>query len=162
LKKFRFSLFYALLLMLTTPFHLQLERLFVRLSWFRLLNYALLGVLLAFFAVAFVRAFAGKKIHEIGGVLFAAAVIFYFMFQRRIFLSLTRFSLLLHIAEFFLLGWILFKENKRSFSPAAVLILFASAIGFEAVQLIMPDRIFELNDIWINCLSGLAGFLAGL
>lgn len=162
MKKFRFSLFYSFLLMLTTPFHLQLERLFVRLSCFRFLNYAFLGILIAFFAVAFVRALAGKKIYELSGVLFAAAVIFYFMFQRRIFLNLSRFSLLLHIAEFFLLGWILFKENKRSFSPVSILILFASAIGFEAIQLVIPGRIFELNDIWINCLSGLAGFLAGL
>jgi glycopeptide antibiotics resistance protein len=121
-----------------------------------------LGILIAFFVVAFVRAFAGKKIYELSGVLFAAAVIFYFMFQRRIFLNLSRFSLLLHIAEFFLLGWILFKENKRSFSPIPILILFASTIGFEAIQLVIPGRIFELNDIWINCLSGLAGFLAGL
>lgn len=162
MKKYKFSLVYAALLMLTTPFHVQLERLIIRLSWFRLLNYALLGVLLAFFAVAFVRALSGKKIHEMGGVLFSAAVIFYFMFQRRIFLSLTRFSLLLHIAEFFLLGWILFRENKKGFSPVPILILLISAIGSEAVQLVIPGRIFEWNDIWINCISGMAGFLAGL
>ena len=162
MKKFRFSIFYTLLLAASTPFHLQLERFFIQQHWLRLLNYILLGILIAFFAVAFLKSVAEKKIFELAGVLLSAGVVFYFLFQRRIFLNVSRFSLLLHIAEFFLLGWILFRENKRNFSLVPLLGLFAAAIGFEAIQMVMPDRIFDLNDIWINCLSGLAGFLAGL
>lgn len=151
-----------LLLAVTTPFHVQLERFFIRQHWFRLFNYVLLGILIAFFVVAFFKAMAGKKISELAGVLLAAGMVFYFLFQRRIFLNFSRFSLLLHIAEFFLLGWILFRENKKNFSLIPLLFLFAAAIGFEAIQMVMPDRIFDLNDIWINGLFGLAGFLAGL
>ena len=151
-----------LLLAVTTPFHLQLERFFIQQHLFRLFNYVLLGILAAFFVVAFFKSVAGKKIFELAGVLLSAGLVFYFLFQRRVFLNVSRFSLLLHIAEFFLLGWILFRENKKNFSLVPLLFLFAAAIGFEAIQMIMPDRIFDLNDIWINCLSGLAGFLAGL
>jgi VanZ like family. len=162
LKKFRFSLLYALLLAVTMPFHLKLERFFIRQNCFRLLNYVLLGILIALLTIAFLKSIAGEKRFELAGVLLVAGVVFYFLFQRRIFLNFSRFSLLLHIGEFFLLGWILFRENKKNFSLVPLLFLFAAAIGFEAIQMVMPDRIFDLNDIWINCLSGLAGFLAGL
>ena len=162
MKKFRFSLLYALLLAVTMPFHLKLERFFIRQNCFRLLNYVLLGILIALLTIAFLKSIAGEKIFELAGVLLVAGVVFYFLFQRRIFLNFSRFSLLLHIGEFFLLGWILFRENKKNFSLVPLLFLFAAAIGFEAIQMVMPDRIFDLNDIWINCLSGLAGFLAGL
>ena len=49
-----------------------------------------------------------------------------------------------------MLGWILFRENKKNFSLVPLLFLFAAAIGFEAIQMVMPDRIFDLNDIWIR------------
>jgi glycopeptide antibiotics resistance protein len=161
LRKYRFSLLYILVLLVTSPFHLQVRNLLVEFKGFNFSNYLLLGILVAFFALAFFKAVSGGKALENAAILLAAAIVFYFLFQRRIFLNKAFFSNFLHIAEFFILGVLLFKENRRSSSPLPFFILFVSAFAFELIQFFFQNRVVDANDIWINAISGLVGMVVG-
>jgi glycopeptide antibiotics resistance protein len=161
LKKFRFSLVYILALLATSPFHLQVRNMLVEIRGFNFINYVLLGILAAFFALAFFKAAVGGKALEIAAILLAAVIVSYFLFQRRIFLNRTFFSNFLHIAEFFILGFLLFKENRKASSAAPFFILFVSAFAFELIQFFFHSRVVEANDIWTNVIAGLVGMVVG-
>jgi hypothetical protein len=161
LKKFKFSLLYILALLITSPFHLQIKNLLVDLKGFNFINYALLGILLAFFALGFFKAFRAGKTFDIAAIFLAAAIVFYFLFQRRIFMNRVFFSNFLHIAEFFILGVLLIKENRKASSLVPFIILFASAFAFELLQVFFHNRVVDSNDIWTNLISGLVGLVAG-
>lgn len=161
MNKFKFSLLYIVLLLATSPFHVQIKNLLVDLNGFNFINYLLLGVLVAFFAIGFFKACRVGKTLEITALLLAAAIIFYFLFQRRIFLNKVFFSNFLHIGEFFILGVLLIKENKKTSSPVPFIILFSSAFAFELLQVFFHNRVVDSNDIWTNSISGLVGLVAG-
>jgi VanZ family protein len=161
LKKFKFSLLYILLLLVTLPFHIQIKNLLVSSKGFNFINYALLGILVAFFALDFFKAFKAGKTLEISAIFLAAAIVFYFLFQRRIFLNKVFFSNFLHIGEFFVLGVLLIKENRKASSPIPFIILIGSAIAFELLQGFFPNRVVDSNDIWTNSISGLVGLVSG-
>jgi glycopeptide antibiotics resistance protein len=161
LKKYKFSLLYILVLLVTSPFHLQIKDLLLDIRGFNFINYVLLGLLVAFFALAFFKAAVAGKALDNAAILLAAAIVFYFLFQRRIFLNRTFFSNFLHIAEFFILGVLLFKENKRASSPMPFFILFVSAFAFELIQVFFHNRVVDANDIWTNAISGLVGMVVG-
>jgi len=161
LKKFKISILYISVLLLTSPFHVQIKNLLVNIKGFNFSNYILLGILVAFFALAFFKAYRTGKTLEITAILLAAAIVAYFLFQRRIFLNRIFFSNFLHIAEFFILGVLLSKENKKASSPAPFIILFSSAFAFELIQVFFHGRVVDGNDIWTNVISGLVGLVAG-
>jgi glycopeptide antibiotics resistance protein len=161
LKKFRFSFLYILALLATSPFHARVMNLLVDFRSFNFVNYVLLALLSAFFALALFRAAAAGKALDNAAVMLAAAIVFYFLFQRRIFLNKTFFSNYLHIAEFFILGVLLFKENKKASSPVPFFILFVSAFAFELIQVFFHGRVVDANDIWTNAISGLVGMVVG-
>jgi glycopeptide antibiotics resistance protein len=161
LRKYRFSLLYILFLLVTSPFHLQVRNLLVGFKGFNFSNYLLLGILVAFFVLAFLKALTGGKALENAAILLAATIVFYFLFQRRIFLNRAFFSNFLHIAEFFILGVLLFKENRRSSSPLPFFILIFSAFAFELIQFFFQNRVVDANDIWTNVIAGLVGLVVG-
>ncbi len=161
MKKFRFSLLYILVLLATSPFHIQVRNLLVDIRGFRFINYVLLGILAAFFALALFKAAVGGKALDNAAILLAAAIVFYFLFQRRIFLNQAFFSNFLHIAEFFILGFLLFKENRRASSPVPFVILLVSAFAFELIQVFIRGRVIDANDIWTNVIAGLVGMVVG-
>ena len=161
MKKFKFSLLYILALLVTSPFHIQIKNLLVSIKGFNFINYALLGILVAFFALGFFKAFRNGKTLEVTAILLAAAIVFYFLFQRRIFLNKFFFSNFLHIAEFFILGVLLSKENKKASSPIPFIILFSSAFALELIQFFFHNQVVDSNDIWTNSISGLVGLVAG-
>lgn len=161
MKKFKFSLLYILILLVTSPFHVQIKNLLGGIRVFNFSNYVLLGILTAFFVLAFFKAITSGKALDNAAILLAAAIIFYFLFQRKIFLNKIFFSNFLHIAEFFILGVLLFKENKKASSAMPFLILFVSAFTFELVQVFFHNRVVDANDIWTNAIAGLVGLVVG-
>jgi glycopeptide antibiotics resistance protein len=161
LKKFKFSLLYILLLLVTSPFHMKARNLLVEIRGFNFINYVLLGILVAFFTLAFIKAVTSGKALDNAAILLAAVIVLYFLFQRRIFLNKVFFSNFLHIAEFFILGILLFKENKRASSVVPFAILFVSAFAFELIQVFLQNRVVDANDIWTNSIAGLVGLVVG-
>ncbi len=161
MKKFKFSLLYLLVLLATSPFHVQIKDLLVGIRGFHFSNYVLLAILVAFFTLAFIKALVSGKALDNAAILLAATIVFYLLFQRKIFLNKTFFSNFLHIAEFFILGVLLFKENKRASSAMPFFILFASAFAFEIIQIFFKSRVIDANDIWTNIIAGLVGLVVG-
>lgn len=161
MRKFKLSLAYAALLLATSPLHLQVRNLLLRAQGFHFVNYVVLAVLAAFFVLALFRAASGGKSLDMTAILLAATVVAYLLFQRRIFLNRSFFSNFLHIAEFFLLGVLLSKENKRASSIAPFAILVVSAFAFELVQVFFQGRVVDANDIWTNAIAGLVGMVVG-
>jgi len=161
LKKFKFSLFYILILLVTSPFHVQIKNSLVRIRGFNFSNYVLLGILVAFFALAFFKSVTSGKALDNAAILLAAVIVFYFLFGRKIFLNKIFFSNFLHIAEFFILGVLLFKENKKASSALPFIILFVSAFAFELIQVFFQNRVVDANDIWTNSIAGLVGLVVG-
>jgi glycopeptide antibiotics resistance protein len=133
----------------------------VEIRGFNFINYVLLGILAAFFALAFFKAAVGGKALENAAILLAAAIVSYFLFQRRIFLNKTFFSNFLHIAEFFILGFLLFKENRKASSAIPFFTLFVAAFAFELIQVFFHNRVVDANDIWTNVIAGLVGMVVG-
>jgi hypothetical protein len=161
LKKFKFSLLYILALLLTTPFHIQIKNLLAGSNGFIVINYILLGILVAFFSLGLFRAFKAGNTLEITSISLAAAIVFYFLFQRRIFMNKVFFANFLHIAEFFILGILVIKENKKASSSIPLIILLTSAFALELIQFFFDKRVIDSNDIWTNSISGLVGMIAG-
>lgn len=161
MKKFKVSLLYILALLLTSPFHVQIINLLASSKGFNFINYVLLGILAAFFILGLFKALKAGKTLEIATIFLAIAIIFYFLFQRRIFLNKTFFSNFLHIAEFFILGVLLIKENKKTSSPIPFIILFSSAFALELIQFFFHNGVIDSNDIWTNSISGLVGMIVG-
>ena len=161
MKRFKLSALYILALLLTSPFHVQVKNFLVNSQGFNFVSYILLGTLAAFFALGFIRAFATGQPLEITAICLAAAITGYFLFQRRIFLSKVFFSNFLHIAEFFILGVLLSKENKKASSLVPLVILISSAFAFELSQIFIHNRVVDGNDIWTNTISGLVGLATG-
>ena len=161
MRRFKFSLLYILILMATSPFHLQIKDLLVGIRGFNFSNYVLLGILAAFIILAFFKALISGKVLDIAAILLAAAIVSYFLFARNIFLNKIFFSNFLHIAEFFILGILLFKENKKASSALPFIILFISAFAFELTQVFFQNRVVDANDIWTNAIAGLVGLVVG-
>jgi glycopeptide antibiotics resistance protein len=161
LKKFKFSLLYILALLATSPFHVQIKNLLVNSKGFNFINYVLLGILTAFFVLGLFKAFKAGKMLEITAILLALAIVSYFLFQRKIFLNKVFLSNFLHIVEFFILGVLLSKENKKVSSPKPFIILFGSAFVLELIQFFFRNRVVDSNDLWTNSISGLVGMVAG-
>jgi len=161
LKKFKLSLLYILLLLATSPFHLQVRNALLGIRGFHFVSYLMLGILAAFFLLAFFRAARSGKVLDHAAILLAAAVVFYFLFQQRLFLNQVFFSNFLHITEFFILGILLVKENRRGSSPLPFFLLFASAFAFELIQVFIRGRVVDANDVWTNTIAGLVGMVVG-
>lgn len=161
MKKFKFSLLYILALLATSPFHVQIKNLLVNSKGFNFINYVLLGILTAFFVLGLFKAFKAGKMLEITAILLALAIVSYFLFQRKIFLNKVFLSNFLHIVEFFILGVLLSKENKKVSSPKPFIILFGSAFVLELIQFFFRNRVVDSNDLWTNSISGLVGMVAG-
>jgi hypothetical protein len=150
-----------LALLLTSPFHVHIKNLLVGSKGFHFINYALLGILVAFFTLGLIKALMGGNTLEITAISLAIAIVFYFLFQRKIFMNKIFFANFLHIAEFFILGVLLIKENKKASSPIPLIILLCSAFALELIQFFFYNRVIDSNDIWTNSISGLVGMIAG-
>ncbi len=120
-----------------------------------------LGVLASFLAVALIRSLLARKEFEIAAVLLAGSTLGYLIFQRKLFLSMLHLSLFLHIVQFFILGFLLARENRKESSLWPFPILIVASFSFEYIQIVVPGRIFDTNDIWFNLISGLTGLVLG-
>ncbi len=161
MKKFKFSLLYLVLILATTPYHRPLERWMIQWKGLPFITYVLLGLLAGFFCVSLARILLEKRLADSGPLFLSAALVFYFIFQRNIYLSLKFFPLLLHLFEFFVLGYLMGWENRKGKSFLPIPLLMIAALAFEALQMILPGRVFDANDAWFNAIFALAGYVVG-
>lgn len=130
----------------------------------------------------------GPEFNAIGYVIFFLAFIGFgiYMFLRRSGFDVIRLLLLLgfalvyycllryqcqlpaerlHLVEYGLLAYLLYRAFRMNFPKAgayALGFLFASGFGFldEAIQYILPNRVFEMRDVVTNVLAAGVGLLA--
>jgi len=144
------------LLLATVPFHLQFERALLQLTGKKFVTLFIYAVFLAFFAFTLFRAFLSARLIDISSIFMAAGTLFYLLYHKRFLYQH------LHLLQFFLLGFLLMKENRKNKSAWPFFLLAGAAFLFEYIQKYLPGRIFDSHDIWLNLLAGLAGFLAAL
>lgn len=87
--------------------------------------------------------------------LLAMGMIFFFLFSTPLFL----FKLTL--LEFFILGFVLAVETRKSQSLVSLLLLIGAACLIEVITNFAGGTHFYYLDVWINSLAGLSGYIAG-
>lgn len=120
------------------------------------LLYLIYALFVAFSLILIIKVFPAKKNLEIVIVLLVMGLIFFFLISR------TPFLAKLSILEFFLLGILVSLENKKSKSFLPFILLFAAALLVEVANNLSLGSRFYYLDVWLNSLTGLSGFLAGL
>jgi len=158
LKKFKTSIIYIIVLAAVSALHLQLETLVLKLSAGTFFLYSIYGLFLAFFLVLIIKTYMAGKNLELAIALLIPGLIFFFLFSN------SRFLFKLGIFEFFVLGLLLArdnkKDNKKTKNPLPFVLLTGAACLTELVTNIAAGTYFYYLDVWIDSLTGLGGYIA--
>lgn len=79
-------------------------------------------------------------------------------------LSLNRPAERIHVVEYGILGFLLFKAcGIGNFKGLVVSSIFASVVGLvdEVIQWMLPNRVGDIKDVVINSISGILGAIFG-
>ena len=155
MKKYKISFIYIIALAVVALFHRPLERLVLRLSAGEFVLYLIYGLFLAFSLVIIIKAYLSGKNLDLAAALLIAGVIFFFLFLKSMFLFK------LSILEFFILGLLVSRDNKKAKSLIPFFILIGAACFIEFVDNIIPGTRFYYYDVWIFSLTGLSGYISG-
>jgi hypothetical protein len=154
-KKFKISFIYIIALAAAVIFQRPIERLMFRLSAGDFFLYLIYGLSLAFLLVIIIKAYLSGKNQDLAAALLIGGVIFFFLFLK----SMVLFKLI--ILEFFVLGILVSRDNKKAKSIIPFLILVGAACFIEFVDNIIPGTRFYYYDVWIYSLTGLCGYISG-
>lgn len=156
MKKFKTSIIYIIVLAVVSVLHFQLETLVLKLSAGTFFLYSIYGLFLAFFLVLLIKTYMAGKNLELAIALLIPGLIFFFLFSN------SRFLFKLGIFEFFILGLLLARDNKKAKSPLPLpfVLLIGAACSIELVTNIAAGTYFFYLDVWINSLTGLGGYIA--
>ncbi|MCP4215267.1 MAG: hypothetical protein GY765_11450 [bacterium] len=153
--KFRSSLIYIAFLAILSLFHHQLHALIAGASAGKFSLYIIYGAFFSFFLLIFIKSLKSNSNQDIAVILLVTGMIFFLLFLRPMFLfKLT-------VLEFFILGVLLALENKRARSVVPFLLLLGAACLVEVITNIRVGAHFYYADVWINALTGLAGYTGG-
>ncbi len=136
-------------------FHLRLEALIINASARKFVIYSVYGIFIAFAVVILGKFLLARKNLEIAMGLLVMGMIFFFLFSTPLFL----FKLTL--LEFFILGFVVAVETRKSQSLFSFLLLLGAACLIEAITNFAGGTRFYYLDVWINSLTGLSGYIAG-
>jgi hypothetical protein len=155
LKRFRLSLIYIVGLVVLNLFHSPVRSFLASLTGEKFIIYLLYGLFFSFFLIALIRVFRSGKNVEMATVMCAMALIFFFLLSRPFLLFK------LSIAEFFILGVILFIDGKKSRSNFAIALalLVSAALLAELAGNLFASSSFYYFDVWMTVLFGLAGYI---
>jgi hypothetical protein len=136
-------------------FHSPVSSFLASLTGEKFIIYLLYALFFSFFLIALIRVFRTGKNIETATVIFTAALIFFFLLSRPFLLFK------LSIAEFFILGVILFVNGKKSrstFATASALLVL-TALLVEIAGNLSAGSSFYYFDVWMTVLFGLAGYI---
>lgn len=156
MKKFIISFIYIVLLAVASFFHSRLEAMLVNAPARKFVVYSIYGLFVAFAVVILLKFLLAKKNLEIAIGLLAMGLIFFFIF------STPLFSFKLTLLEFFILGLVVAFENRKSPSLFSFVLLIGTACLIEAITNFTGGTRFYYLDVWINSLTALSGYIAGL
>lgn len=155
MKTYKFSIVFAVLLVIANFFHFRVEKWLLALGTRNSVLYLIYGLFLAFFLVAFLKKFPRIDNQEIGILLLTMGFVFFLLFTRTVFLFQ------LSVLEMFALGVIVSLEGKKSKSLLPFLIVLITAALVEVSSSLSTGSHFYYLDAWRNGLVALSGYLAG-
>jgi hypothetical protein len=156
LKKFIVSFIYIIILAAANFFHARVEAWLSNAPARKFIIYSIYGLLAAFTIVILFKFLLAKKNLETAMGLLAMGLIFFFIFSNPL------FSFKLTLFEFFLLGLIVALENRKSPSLFSFILIIGTACLIEWITNFTGGTRFYYLDVWINSLTGLSGYIAGL
>ena len=156
MKKFIISFIYIIFLAVANFFHSRLEALISSSPARKFVIYSIYGLFIAFTVVIVLKFLFAKKNLELAIGLLAMGMIFFFIF------STPLFSFKLALLEFFVLGLVIAIENRKSPSLFSLVLLIGTACLIEVITNFTGGTRFYYLDVWINSLTALSGYIAGL
>lgn len=154
MKKFKTSIIYIIVLAAVSALHFPLETLVLKLSAGTFFLYSIYGLFLAFFLVLIIKTYMAGKNQDLAIALLIPGLIFFFLFSN------SRFLFKLGIFEFFILGLLLARDNRKAKNPLPFVLLIGAACLTELATNIAAGTYFYYLDVWINSLTGLGGYIA--
>jgi hypothetical protein len=155
LKAYKFSIIYAIFVVIINFFHFRVEKWLIDASSRNFVYYIILALLLAFFLVVLLKKRSRIDNREIAILLLSMGLVFFLLFSRPVFL----FQLL--VLEMFILGIFIALEGKKSKSLLSFVIILVTAVLVEISSNLSIGSSFYYLDAWRNALVALCGCLAG-
>ena len=155
MKAYKFSVIYAIFLVMVNFFHFRVEKWLIDASSRNFVYYMILALLLAFFLVVFLKKRSRIDNREIAILLLSMGLVFFLLFSRPVLL----FQLI--VLEMFILGIFLALEGKKSKSLLAFVLIVIAAVLIEISANLSMGSSFYYLDAWRNALIALSGFLTG-
>ncbi len=155
MKAYKFSIIYAVFLVIVNFFHFRVEKWLIDASGRNFVYYMILALLLAFFLVVLLKKRSRIDNREIAVLLLSMGLVFFLLFSRPVFL----FQLL--VLEMFILGIFIALEGKRSKSLLPLVIILVTAVLVEISFNLSIGSSFYYLDAWRNALVALSGCLTG-
>jgi len=154
-KAYKFSVIYAIFLVMVNFFHFRVEKWLIDASSRNFVYYMILALLLAFFLVVFLKKRSRIDNREIAILLLSMGLVFFLLFSRPVLL----FQLI--VLEMFILGVFIALEGKKSKSILAFVLIVVAAVLIEISANLSMGSSFYYLDAWRNALIALSGFLTG-
>jgi len=154
-KAYKFSVIYAIFLVMVNFFHFRVEKWLIDASSRNFVYYMILALLLAFFLVVFLKKRSRIDNREIAILLLSMGLVFFLLFSRPVLL----FQLI--VLEMFILGVFIALEGKKTKSLLAFVLIVVAAVLIEISANLSVGSSFYYLDAWRNALVALSGFLTG-
>ena len=155
MKAYKFSVIYAIFLVMVNFFHFRVEKWLIDASSRNFVYYMILALLLAFFLVVFLKKRSRIDNREIAILLLSMGLVFFLLFSRPVLL----FQLI--VLEMFILGVFIALEGKKTKSLLAFVLIVVAAVLIEISANLSVGSSFYYLDAWRNALVALSGFLTG-
>ncbi len=155
MKAYKFSVIYAIFLVIVNFFRFRVEKWLIDASSRNFVYYMILALLLAFFLVVFLKKRSRIDNREIAILLLSMGLVFFLLFSRPVLL----FQLI--VLEMFILGVFIAMEGKKSKSLLAFVLIVVAAVLIEISANLSVGSSFYYLDVWRNVLIALSGFLTG-
>ncbi|UCH95378.1 MAG: hypothetical protein JSV88_00650 [Candidatus Aminicenantes bacterium] len=155
MKTYKFSIIYAIFLVIINFFHFQVEKWLIGISSRNFALFFIYVLFLVFYLVIFLKKRPKINNLEIAILLLTMGLVFFLLLSRPVFLFQ------LSVLEMFILGILLAAEGKKSRSPLAFLLLAAVAVLTEISSNLSMGSHFYYLDAWRNALVALSGYLTG-
>ena len=155
MKAYKFSIIYAIFVVIVNFFHFRVEKWLIDASSRNFVYYMILALLLAFFLVVFLKKRSRIDNREIAILLLSMGLVFFLLSSRPVLL----FQLI--VLEMFILGVFIALEGKKTKSLLAFVLIVVAAVLIEISANLSVGSSFYYLDAWRNALIALSGFLTG-
>ena len=152
-RRFIYVIVYTAAIYLTLPLARDISNFFRE---YNLLKYLVFFIVIAFVAVCCFRIFRYIGFKVINVII----ILSFFLVYLSIINSYDVIVEKIHFVEYGLLAYLVFDALKKMLPrnflyPVTLIAVTLIGWGDEIIQHFLPDRVYDLRDVWLNALSGL-------